>query len=137
VNSKTALITGSTSGIRRAAALLLARNGTRVIVSGRDVGRGREVTAQIRAEGGRGEFVGADLHDARSAAELAAGGSLDIPVNNATIGVGGPTEGFDESAFGGVLATNLKVPFYLVANIAPGMAARGGGAIVNGGRAAA
>jgi NAD(P)-dependent dehydrogenase (short-subunit alcohol dehydrogenase family) len=81
--------------------------------------------------------VGADLHDARSAAELAAeateaaGGSLDILVNNAAVGAGGPTEGFGESVFDGVLATNLKVPFYLVASIAPAMAARGRGAIVN------
>jgi NAD(P)-dependent dehydrogenase (short-subunit alcohol dehydrogenase family) len=140
VETRTALVTGSTSGIGRATALKLARGGTRVVVSGRDAGRGLEVVEQIRAAGGSAQFVGADLCDARSAAELAseasavaesAGGSLDILVNNAAIGAGGPTAGTEEATFDAVLATNLKAPFYLVANIAPGMAARGRGAIVN------
>ncbi|MFF2060572.1 SDR family NAD(P)-dependent oxidoreductase [Streptomyces sp. NPDC058200] len=137
METKTALITGSTSGIGRATALKLARGGVRVVVSGRHAERGLQVVEQIRAEGGAAQFVGADLRDARSAAELAAkatesvGGSLDILVNNAAIGAGGPTAGTDESTFDAVLATNLKAPFYLVASIAPAMAARGGGAIVN------
>ncbi|WP_433292965.1 SDR family NAD(P)-dependent oxidoreductase [Pseudonocardia sp. CA-142604] len=140
MKTKTALITGSTSGIGQATALKLAHDGVRVVVSGRDDQRGLEVVEQIRAAGGTAHFVGADLRDARSAAELAAkatavaesaGGSLDILVNNAAIGAGGPTAGTEESTFDSVLATNLKAPFYLVANIAPAMAARGGGAIVN------
>ncbi|GAA4567306.1 SDR family NAD(P)-dependent oxidoreductase [Planotetraspora kaengkrachanensis] len=140
METKTALITGSTSGIGRATALKLARDGVRVVVSGRDADRGMEVVKRIRAEGGGAEFVGAELRDAQSAAELAAkatkvaesaGGVLNILVNNAAIGSGGPTAGTEESTFDAVLATNLKVPFYLVANIAPAMAARGGGAIVN------
>lgn len=140
MGTSTALVTGSTSGIGRATALRLARYGTRVVVSGRDAGRGREVVREIRDAGGDAEFVAADLRDAGSAAELAAeagaiagscGGSLDILVNNAAIGAGGPTADTEEATFDAVLATNLKVPFYLVASIAPGMAARGRGAIVN------
>ena len=60
-----------------------------------------------------------------------AGGTLDILVNNAATGSGGPTAGTTEATFDAVLGTNLKVPFYLVASLAPAMAARGGGAIVN------
>ncbi|MFI6244275.1 SDR family NAD(P)-dependent oxidoreductase [Micromonospora sp. NPDC050795] len=137
MNTKTALITGSTSGIGRATALKLARNSVRVVVSGRDTQRGQEVVEQIRSEGNEAHFVRADLRDAQSAVELAAkatevvGGTLDILVNNAAIGAGGPTAGTEESTFDAVLATNLKAPFYLVANIAPAMAARGSGAIVN------
>ncbi|WP_205780202.1 SDR family NAD(P)-dependent oxidoreductase [Micromonospora ureilytica] len=140
MGTKTALITGSTSGIGRATALKLARGGVHVIASGRDVERGLEVVEKIRAEGGEADFVASDLRDARSAAELAAkatraaesaGGTLDILVNNAAIGAGGPTAGTEESTFDAVLGTNLKAPFYLVANLAPAMAARGGGAIVN------
>ncbi|MFG1706719.1 SDR family NAD(P)-dependent oxidoreductase [Nonomuraea sp. M3C6] len=52
-------------------------------------------------------------------------------MNNAAIGTGGPTAGTEESTFDAVLSTNLKAPFYLVANLAPAMAARGGGVIVN------
>ncbi|MBW0107438.1 SDR family oxidoreductase [Pseudonocardia sp. KRD-182] len=140
VGTSTAMVTGSTSGIGRATALRLARDGARVVVSGRDAGRGREVVQEIRDAGGSAEFVAADLRDARSAAELAAqaeaiagldGGSLDVLVNNAGVGAGGPTAGTEEAVFDAVMATNLKVPFYLVASIAPGMAARGRGAIVN------
>ncbi|WP_327036283.1 SDR family oxidoreductase [Micromonospora ureilytica] len=140
MGTKTALITGSTSGIGRATALKLARGGVHVIASGRDVERGLDVVEEIRAEGGEADFVASDLRDARSAAELAAkatraaesaGGTLDILVNNAAIGAGGPTAGTEESTFDAVLGTNLKAPFYLVANLAPAMAARGGGAIVN------
>ncbi|MEU5936855.1 SDR family oxidoreductase [Micromonospora sp. NPDC047187] len=140
METKTALITGSTSGIGRATALKLARAGVRVIVSGRNAERGLEVVEEIRAGGGEADFVAADLRDAQSAVALAAkatqaaesaGGSLDILVNNAAIGAGGPTAGTEESTFDAVLGTNLKAPFYLVANLAPAMAARGGGAIVN------
>ena len=134
---KTALITGSTSGIGRATALKLARNSVRVVVSGRDARRGQDVVEMIRSEGNEAYFIPADLIDAQSAVELAAnatevaGGAIDILVNNAAIGTGGPTAGTEESTFDAVLATNLKAPFYLVANIAPAMAARGSGAIVN------
>ncbi|MFG1804758.1 SDR family NAD(P)-dependent oxidoreductase [Micromonospora carbonacea] len=137
MSTKTALITGSTSGIGRATALKLARNSIRVVVSGRDTQRGQEVVEQIRSEGNEAHFVRADLRDAQSAVELAAkatqvaGGTLDILVNNAAIGAGGPTAGTEESTFDAVLATNLKAPFYLVANVAPAMAVRGRGAIVN------
>ncbi|MEV1155208.1 SDR family oxidoreductase [Micromonospora chokoriensis] len=140
MKTRTALITGSTSGIGRATALKLARAGVRVIVSGRNAERGLEVVEQIRAEGGEADFVAADLRDAQSAAELAAkatqaaesaGGTLDILVNNAAIGAGGPTAGTEESTVDAVLGTNLKAPFYLVAHLAPAMAARGCGAIVN------
>lgn len=137
MTTKTALVTGSTSGIGRATAIELARDGVRVVISGRDSERGHAVVEQIRAAGGQAWFVAADLRDARSAADLAAeaaeavGAGLDILVNNAAIGSGGPTAGTGESTFDAVLATNLKAPYYLVANIAPGMASRGGGAIVN------
>ncbi|GLY99539.1 SDR family oxidoreductase [Actinoplanes sp. NBRC 103695] len=137
MSTKTALITGSTSGIGRATALKLARNSVRVLVSGRDAQRGQEVVEKIRSEGKEAHFIRADLRDAHSAVELAAkatevaGGALDILVNNAAIGTAGPTAGTEETTFDAVLATNLKAPFYLVANIAPAMAARGAGAIVN------
>ncbi|MET0494398.1 MAG: SDR family oxidoreductase [Actinoplanes sp.] len=137
MSTKTALITGSTSGIGRATAFKLARNSVRVVVSGRDTQRGQEVVDKIRSEGNEAHFIRADLLDAQSAVELAAratevaGGALDILVNNAAIGTGGPTAGTEEPTFDAVLATNLKAPFYLVANIAPAMAARGTGAIVN------
>ncbi len=134
---RTALVTGATSGIGRAAALALARLGARVLAAGRDEGRGEQVVKDIRAEGGEADFLPADLHDAASARQLArraaqaAGGPVDILVNNAGIGAVAPTQGFPEDMFDAVMGTNLKAPFFLVGEIAPGMAERGKGAIIN------
>jgi NAD(P)-dependent dehydrogenase (short-subunit alcohol dehydrogenase family) len=137
LTGKTALITGATSGIGQATAARLAADGAHVIVAGRDTERGEAVVAAIRADGGKADFVPADLRDAASAAELAtraaevAGGRIDVLVNNAGIALTGPTPGFDEGAFDDVFAVNVKAPFYLVGARAPAMAANGGGSIVN------
>jgi NAD(P)-dependent dehydrogenase (short-subunit alcohol dehydrogenase family) len=135
--AKTALVTGATSGIGRAVAIRIAEGGGRVLVGGRDQGRGEEVVAQVVRSGGRADFVAGDVHDAESAGDVAsralevAGGAIDILVNNAGIGTFGPTEGFDEATFDQIFAVNVKAPFYLVGALAPKMAARGRGAIVN------
>jgi len=61
LTGKTALITGSTSNIGRAAAVAFAAEGAHVVVSGRDDARGAAVLAAIRAAGGAADFVQADL----------------------------------------------------------------------------
>jgi NAD(P)-dependent dehydrogenase (short-subunit alcohol dehydrogenase family) len=132
----TALVTGATSGIGKATALALARRGALVLVSGRDEKRGEAVVAAIRAEGGEAAFIRADLRDAESARDLAqqaleVGGKIDILVNNAGIYPFGPTHETTEEDFDRVYTTNVKVPFVLVAELAPKMAERGKGAIVN------
>jgi NAD(P)-dependent dehydrogenase (short-subunit alcohol dehydrogenase family) len=134
---KTVLVTGATSGIGRASAERLAAGGGHVLVAGRDRERGEAVVAGITESGGKAEFVSGKLHDAASATDLAtraleaAGGGIDILVNNAGTAAFGPTEGFDEATFDEIFATNVKAPFYLVGALAPKMATRGGGAIVN------
>jgi NAD(P)-dependent dehydrogenase (short-subunit alcohol dehydrogenase family) len=67
----TALITGATSGIGRAVADKLAQSGIQVIVVGRNVQRGEDTIAQIRAAGGKADFIGSDLRDAASARAVA------------------------------------------------------------------
>jgi NAD(P)-dependent dehydrogenase (short-subunit alcohol dehydrogenase family) len=137
LTGSTALVTGATSGIGRAAALDLARLGAKVVLSGRDAARGRQAVEAIRAEGGRAEFVAADLADedsvrqlARNATELG-DGHVDILVNNAGVFPFGPTHEATEADFDQVYAVNVRAPFFLVAELAPAMAKRGRGAIIN------
>jgi NAD(P)-dependent dehydrogenase (short-subunit alcohol dehydrogenase family) len=137
LTGSTALITGGNSGIGRATALALAGLGAHVVLSGRDAGRGEEVVAAIRAQGGSADFVATDLSDEASARFLAkqatelGGGHVDILVNNAGIFPFGATHDATEEDFDKVFAVNVKAPFFLVAELAPGMAERGHGVIIN------
>jgi NAD(P)-dependent dehydrogenase (short-subunit alcohol dehydrogenase family) len=133
----TALVTGATSGIGRATALMLATRGAHVVISGRDATRGDEAVAAVRAAGGKADFVAADLGDpdsvralARQAVEIA-GGHIDILVNNAGVFPFGPTADATDADIDLVYAVNVRAPFILVGELAPAMAARGKGAIVN------
>ena len=137
LTGSTALITGATSGIGRAAARALAQQGAHVIVSGRNPERGEAVVAEIRTEGGKADFVASDLRDAASVKALAehavelGGGHVDILVNNAGIFPFGPTHDTTESDFDAVYTINVKAPYFLVRALAPAMAERGYGTIIN------
>jgi NAD(P)-dependent dehydrogenase (short-subunit alcohol dehydrogenase family) len=131
-----ALVTGATSGIGAATAAMLAERGAHVLVTGRDASRGELVVGSIRSRGGKADFVAADLTEAASVRELARraneiGGAVDVLVNNAGVYPSGLTAETSQSVVDTVLAINLKAPFHLVAELAPAMAARGRGAIVN------
>lgn len=131
-----ALVTGGNSGIGRATAIALARLGAHVVLSGRDAARGEQVVTEIRAAGGKADFVGADLRDEASARALAAraqelAGPIDVLVNSAGVFPFGPTDQTSEQVFDQVFDLNVKAPYFLVAALAPAMAERGRGAIVN------
>lgn len=131
-----ALVTGGTSGIGRATAVALARLGAHVAVSGRDEQRGNQVVKEIVVTGGRAAFLAADLRDLASARSLAERaierlGQVDVLVNNAGIYPFGPTEQMTEKDFDVVFGLNVKAPYFLVAQLAPKMAERGHGAIIN------
>jgi NAD(P)-dependent dehydrogenase (short-subunit alcohol dehydrogenase family) len=134
---KRALVTGATSGIGKATAMALAAAGATVAVSGRDKDKGRAVVEAILADGGSAVFAAADLIDAESALDLAAcavdslRGGIDILVNNAGTSSFGPTTSHDEATFDTIYTLNVKAPYFLVAALAPAMAERGAGAIVN------
>jgi NAD(P)-dependent dehydrogenase (short-subunit alcohol dehydrogenase family) len=127
-----ALVTGATSGLGRAIALQLARDGAEVIVHGRDAARGAQTVEAIRAEGGRARFVAGDLSDPAGIKRLAEDvGEIDILVNNAGFSAWGPTADFAVATFDSLFASNVRAPFYLVAAFAPAMVARGTGSIIN------
>jgi NAD(P)-dependent dehydrogenase (short-subunit alcohol dehydrogenase family) len=127
-----ALVTGATSGLGRAIALRLARDGADVIVVGRNAIRGAETVDEITAQGGRARFIATDLDDPADIQRLARdAGDIDVLVNNAGRSVWAPTDQLGVEDFDSMFASNVRAPFYLVAAFAPAMAARGGGSIVN------
>jgi NAD(P)-dependent dehydrogenase (short-subunit alcohol dehydrogenase family) len=106
---QTALVTGATSGIGRAIALRLARDGAEVVVHGRDAERGKNVVDAISAEGGRARFVAADVGDAAAVTRLAEeAGDVDILVNNAGFSWFGPTADLDAESFDAMFASNVR-----------------------------
>src|ERR1700716_1298346 len=132
LDGQRALVTGATSGIGRAVALQLARDGAEVVAHGRNAERGAEKVQEITAAGGQASFVAADLTDVADVQWLASeAGDIDILINNAGISAFGPTAEFDPVVFDKMFASNVRAPFFLVAALAPGMAARGRGSIVS------
>jgi NAD(P)-dependent dehydrogenase (short-subunit alcohol dehydrogenase family) len=128
----TALVTGATSGIGRATAELLAARGAEVIVHGRHAARGAAVVDAITAQDGRARFAAADLSDPAALDHLAGeAGAVDVLVNNAGLAWFGPTPDLDVATFDQLFEANVRAPYFLVAALAPKMAARGSGSIIN------
>ncbi|HUE32873.1 MAG TPA: SDR family oxidoreductase [Mycobacterium sp.] len=136
---RTALVTGSTGGLGAAFATALAEQGAFVVVSGRNTARGRAVLERIRSTGGAAALVAADLvegasevHRLAEEATAAAGGRIDVLVNNAAmLLMPTPTAEVPEQLVADAFAVNVTAPFLLTGIIAPPMAKRGYGSIVN------
>src|SRR6201993_2222092 len=126
------LVTGATAGIGQEAAKLFARRGASVVITGRDTERGAQTVAAIEAEGGRAEFIAADLNDIKSVRRLAEqAGDVDVLVNNAASLTAAPTLEQDVESFDIMFDVDVRAPFFLTAALLPKMIARGSGAIVN------
>ena len=130
LTGRTALVTGSTSGIGAAIARSLADAGAFVVVSGRDAARGQSVVAGLSTAA----FVPADLGAGSDAvraladqAEAAAGGRIDILVNNAAqLITPMPTSELSAELITRAFAVNVTAPILLTGLLAPRMATRGG-----------
>jgi NAD(P)-dependent dehydrogenase (short-subunit alcohol dehydrogenase family) len=132
VKDKKVLVTGGTSGIGEAIARAYATAGADVVITGRDDQRGRRIVNSLTRDGARVRFVRADLEQYQDVQRLAeALGDVDVLVNNAGAFPFGATHEVDSSVFDSTFALNVKAPFFLTGSFAPGMAANGGGAIVN------
>jgi 3-oxoacyl-[acyl-carrier protein] reductase len=135
--TRTAIITGSSRGIGRATALVLARRGTAVALLARDQGALEAVAAEIRAAGGSCAVCPCDVTDRSSvdaaiAQATAALGPPTILVNNA--GFGGPFQLLSDSSdadYNQVFHTNVRAAFWFCRALLPGMRAAGFGRIVN------
>ena len=134
--NKVALITGGTSGIGEATALLFAREGAAVAVAGRSEERGRKVVGAIEKSGGKAIFILADVRqagDCRRAVDhtVRAFGRLDVLLNNAGVYYPHDTLECSEEEWDLQLDINLKGAFLMSKFALPGMIAQGGGVIVN------
>lgn len=136
LRGKAALITGATTGIGAASAILFAREGAKVSVVGRS-DAGEDVVRSIRDAGGEAQFVRADV--ARSAdiermfdTHLASYGRIDVLFNNASYeGPGTLVADTPEEELDKVIATNFKSVFLACKRAAPLMSAAGSGSIIN------
>jgi NAD(P)-dependent dehydrogenase (short-subunit alcohol dehydrogenase family) len=103
-----------------------------VIVAGRNAERGAKTVAAIEADGGTARFVAADMTDLDSVGLLAAeAADVDILVNNAGVYEFHATAEQSVDSFEAMFDVNVRAVFFLTAAIAPKMAERGGGSIVN------
>lgn len=135
--SKVALVTGGTSGIGRAAALAFARDGARVVISGRREKEGSAVAAEIKAAGGEAIFVRADVTREAEVAALVDRtvtefGRLDLAFNNAgLLGPLAPVTELTNDTYERVFDANVRGVFFALKYEIPAMLKSGGGAIVN------
>ena len=135
---KTAIITGGTSGIGKATALLFAEEGANVLITGRRAELGQRVVDEIQARGARGVFVEADHTQAEACSRvlertLAEFGRVDILFNNAGIVTTGTAETTSDAVWNDTFAINVTAVWRMSKLVLPIMKRQGGGVIVNNG----
>lgn len=131
-----AVVTGAGSGMGRAIAGALAREGASVVVAEIEPNRGAAVVAEINSAGGTATFIETDVGDPQQVSALfdevmSLYGDLHILVNNAGIFVGGPLLDFSASEWRRQMATNLDGVFYCTQAAARIMVPKRRGKIVN------
>lgn len=136
LEGQTAIVTGGGTGMGESITLALARAGVRVVVCGRRVEPLKKVMAQVKALGGQGLAVQADVSDAADVKRLLqatrdAFKSVEILVNNAGIGGGGLIHEHDIAGWDEVMAVNLRGPFLMTRAVLPQMRAARRGHIIN------
>ncbi len=138
IKGKTALVTGSTSGIGLGCARALAREGANIVLNGfGEAAAIEQARAGIERElGVRCHYSAADMTDAKAIAAMVAEaeqafGSVDILVNNAGIQHVSPIEDFPLDKWDRIIAINLSSAFHAMRAAIPGMKAKGWGRIIN------
>ena len=136
LDGKVALVTGASSGIGRAIALMFAEQGAAIVLTARRSALLDAVAKEIRQSGGRAEFVTGDITQAEIHEQLIEAansrfGGLDIAINNAGIvGALKPLAEMSLEEWQTTLDTNLEAAFLGARSQIPAMLHRGGGSIV-------
>lgn len=132
LTGRRALVTGASQGLGFAMARALAGAGAEVALNGRDAAALDRAVSGLRAEGLAATACAFDVADAEArAAALAALGDIDILINNVGQRHRGPVEAITAKDFAALLEVDLTAPYALSRALAPGMAARGRGRIIN------
>jgi NAD(P)-dependent dehydrogenase (short-subunit alcohol dehydrogenase family) len=137
VNNQVVLITGALTGIGRATAVAFAKEGARLVISGRNEMKGKALESDLRGLGGEAEFVIADVRHDKEVSNLvdsavARFGRLDVAVNNAgTEGKPGPVTDVSVETYASIFDTNVLGTLLGLKHEMRIMQAQGGGSIVN------
>jgi NAD(P)-dependent dehydrogenase (short-subunit alcohol dehydrogenase family) len=136
IKGKVALITGASSGIGYATALLFAAEGAKVVVGARRAAELKELATEIEARGGTAVALAGDVRDEAYAQALVAlavqhFGRLDVAFNNAgTLGEAGPSTSVSAQGFADALAVNLTGAFLGAKHQIGQMVKNGGGSVI-------
>lgn len=134
VKGKRALITGSTSGLGEAIAIMLAAEGVEVIIHGRDEARAKSVTEQISQSGGKADYVIGDLSTDEAAEDVVnaalKNGQIDILINNAGVYHGQPWMDVTSKEWLDTYNTNVVSGIRMTQRLLPQMRELGWGRIV-------
>jgi NAD(P)-dependent dehydrogenase (short-subunit alcohol dehydrogenase family) len=137
MSTQVVLITGALTGIGHATAVAFAKEGARLIVSGRKEAEGNALEAMLRGLGAEAEFVRADVRHEKDVSDLvdravARFGRLDVAVNNAgTEGKPGPLTEISVESYGAMFDTNVLGVVLSLKHELRVMQAQGSGSIVN------
>lgn len=136
LTGKVAIVTGSTSGMGRDTAYVLAGEGAKVVVVGRREDRAKEVVEKIKDDGGEAIYVVADMTNDEDVANIVDKtveefGTVDILFNNAGVITFKDTQAIDKEEWNRVFQVNVYAPLLLAQKVAPIMKEKGEGYIIN------
>jgi NAD(P)-dependent dehydrogenase (short-subunit alcohol dehydrogenase family) len=136
LHMKTAVVTGSTSGVGAATAKAFAAEGAAVVLSGRRKELGEQIVSEIHETGGKACFHVTDVTDHEACAAVCRQakeqfGGLDILVNNVGLFPRMPLEEITPGFWDEIFAVNTRAPFFCSQAAVPLMRERGGGSIIN------
>ena len=129
LEGKVAIVTGATSGMGRATAVLFAKEGAKVVVTGRNEERAQAVVDEIKGNGGEAIYVIVDASNVEDCKKIF--GTVDILVNNAGMLSMSPLLDVSIEEWNKVFAVNVTSALYLTQLCAPVMKEKGKGVIVN------